>query len=36
VSPLAPRFDAGLKEEGGTVALAIRYGNRRLLVPFVR
>jgi hypothetical protein len=36
VSPLAPRFDATLGEEGGTVTLAIRYGDRRLLVPLVR
>ena len=35
-SPLAPRFDATLGEEGGTVTLAIRYGDRRLLVPLVR
>jgi hypothetical protein len=36
VSPLAPRFDATLGEEGGTVTLAIRYGDRRLLVLLVR
>jgi hypothetical protein len=36
VSPLAPRFDATLSEEGGTVTLTILYGDRRLLVPFVR
>jgi hypothetical protein len=36
VSPLAPRFDATLGEEGGMVTLAIRYGDRRLLVPLVR
>ena len=36
VSPLAPRFDATLGEEGGTVTLTIRYGDRRLLVPLVR
>jgi hypothetical protein len=36
VSPVAPRFDATLSEEGGTVTLTIRYGDRRLLVPFVR
>jgi len=35
-SPLAPRFDATLGEEGGTVTLTIRYGDRRLLVPLVR
>jgi hypothetical protein len=36
VSPLAPRFDVTLGEEGGTVTLTIRYGDRRLLVPLVR
>lgn len=36
VSPLAPRFDATLAEEGGTVTLTVRYGDRRLLVPLVR
>jgi hypothetical protein len=36
VSPLAPQFDATLGEEGGTVTLTILYGDRRLLVPFVR
>jgi len=36
VGPLAPRFDATLGEEGGTVPLTIRYGDRRLLVPLVR
>jgi hypothetical protein len=36
VSPLAPRFDATLSEEGDTVALTIRYGDRQLLVPLVR
>jgi hypothetical protein len=36
VSPLAPRFDATLVEEGGTVNLTIRYGDRRLLLPLVR
>ena len=36
VSPLAPRFDATLGEEGGTVTLTIRYGDRRLLLPLVR
>ena len=36
VSPLAPRFDATLDEEGGTLTLTIRYGDRRLQVPFVR
>ena len=30
------RFDATLAEEGGTVTLTIRYGDRRLLVPLVR
>ena len=35
-SPLAPRFDARLGEEGGTVTQTIRYGDRRLLVPLVR
>jgi len=35
-SPLAPRFDATLGEEGGTVTLTIRYGDRRLLLPLVR
>ncbi len=33
---LAPRFDASLGEEGGTVTLTIRYGDRRLLLPLVR
>jgi hypothetical protein len=36
VSPLAQRLDATLGEEGGTVILTIRYGDRRLLVPLVR
>jgi hypothetical protein len=36
VSPLAPRFDATLGEDGGTVTLTIRYGDRRLLLPLVR
>ena len=36
VSPLVERFDATLSEEGGTVTLTIRYGDRRLLVPLVR
>ena len=36
VSPLAPRFDATLGEEEGTVTLTIRYGDRRLVLPFVR
>ena len=36
VSPLAERFDATLVEEGGTVNLTIRYGDRRLLLPLVR
>ena len=36
VSPLAPRFDATLGEEGGTVTLTFRYGDRRLLVALVR
>jgi hypothetical protein len=35
-SPLAPRFDATLGEEGDTVTLAIRYGDRQLLLPLVR
>ena len=35
-SPLVERFDATLAEEGGTVTLTIRYGDRRLLVPLVR
>jgi hypothetical protein len=34
--PLAPRLDAVLEEKGGTVTLAIRYGDRRLLVPLTR
>jgi hypothetical protein len=36
VSPLAPRFDATLSEEGDTVTLTILYGDRRLVVPLVR
>jgi hypothetical protein len=36
VSPLAERFDATLGDEGGTVTLTIRYGDRRLPVPLVR
>ena len=36
VSPIAPRFDATLREEEATVTLTIRYGDRRLLVPFAR
>lgn len=35
-SPLVERFDATLAEEGGTVTLTIRYGDRRLLLPFAR
>jgi hypothetical protein len=35
-SPLAPRFDATLNEEGDTVTLTIRHGDRRLLLPLVR
>jgi len=35
-SPLAPRFDATLGESEGTVTLTIRYGDRRLVLPFVR
>ena len=35
-SPLAPRFDATLSEGEGTVILTIRYGDRRLVLPFVR
>ncbi len=35
-SPFVERFDATLGEEGGTITLAIRYGDRRLLVPLVR
>ena len=35
-SPLAPRFDATLAEGEGTVTLTIRYGDRRLVLPFVR
>ena len=35
-SPLAPRFDATLGEGEGTVTLTIRYGDRRLVLPFVR
>ena len=34
--PLAPRFDATLAEGDGTVTLTIRYGDRRLVLPFVR
>jgi hypothetical protein len=33
---VAPRLDAVLDEKGGTVTLAIRYGDRRLLVPLTR
>ncbi len=36
VSPPAPRFDATLDEEEGTVTLTIHYGDRQMLVPFVR
>ena len=36
VSPLASRFDATLADEGGTVTLTIRYGDRRLPLAFVR
>jgi hypothetical protein len=36
VSPLAPRFDATLDPAGDTVNLTIRYGDRRLVLPFVR
>jgi hypothetical protein len=36
VSPLAPRFDATLDPSGDTVNLTIRYGDRRLVLPFVR
>jgi hypothetical protein len=35
-SPLAPRFDATLDSQGDTVNLTIRYGDRRLVLPFVR
>jgi hypothetical protein len=35
-SPLAPRFDATLETGEGTVTLTIRYGDRRLVLPFVR
>jgi hypothetical protein len=35
-SPLAPRFDASLGEEGGTITLTVRYGDRRLLLPLQR
>jgi hypothetical protein len=35
-SPLAPRFEATLDQDGDTVNLAIRYGDRRLVLPFVR
>jgi hypothetical protein len=34
--PLAPQLDAVLDDEGGTVTLAIRYGDRRLRVPLTR
>jgi hypothetical protein len=34
--PPAPRLDAVLDDKGGTVTLAIRYGDRRLLVPLTR
>jgi hypothetical protein len=36
VSPLAPRFDATLSSEDGRVTLTILYGDRRLVLPFVR
>ena len=35
-SPPVERFDATFAEEGGTVTLTIRYGDRRLLLPFAR
>jgi hypothetical protein len=35
-SPLAPRLDATLGEGDGTVTLTIRYGDRRLVLTFVR
>jgi hypothetical protein len=35
-SPLVERFDATLAEEEGTVTLTIRYGDRRLVLPFAR
>ena len=35
-SSLAPRLGAALDEDGDTVTLAIRYGDRRLLVPLTR
>ena len=36
VSRLAPRFDATLGESEGTLTLTIRYGDRLLVLPFVR
>ena len=35
-SPLAERFDATLTPGEGIVTLIIRYGDRRLALPFVR
>jgi hypothetical protein len=35
-SPLAPRFDGTLEAGEGTVTLTIRYGDRRLVLPFVQ
>lgn len=36
LSPTAPRLDVGLADEKGKVALTIRYGDRRLVLPFAR
>jgi hypothetical protein len=36
VSPLAPRFNATLDPSGDTVNLTVLYGDRRLVLPFVR
>jgi hypothetical protein len=35
-SPLAPRFDATLSAGADTVDMGIRYGDRRLVLHFVR
>ena len=36
VSPVAERFGATLDAAEGSVTLTIRYGDRRLVLPFVR
>jgi hypothetical protein len=35
-SPEASRFDVALAEGDGTIALTLRYGNRKLALTFVR